>query len=139
LGNCYIFNPANGLARVTVNGIYLDTVYPASAGSGYQPQFIATPLARHDDGQGCIAVADPNTLSVFYQDDPNQQFGPYAATLCLSGRGVSVDNDLIIYVGRAAQGNQANVVTMTTRGFVLDTRCTSAALVARQGKAADEA
>ena len=139
MGNCYIFNPANGLARVTVNGIYLDTAYPANEGSGYQPQFIATPLARHDDGQGCIALADPNTLSVFYQDDPEQQFGPYAVKLCLSGRGVSMDDDLIIYVGRPVQGSQASLVTMNTRGFVLDTRCSPAALSARKGKAADEA
>ena len=70
MGNCYIFNPANGLLQVTLNGVYLGKVYPADPSVGYQPQSIVTLTARHDDGFGYLAISDPNTLSVYYPDRP---------------------------------------------------------------------
>jgi hypothetical protein len=122
MGNCYIFNPANGVLEVTLNNVYLGPVAPATAGDGYAPQSIVTSTARHDDGAGYLAIADPNTLSVYYRDDPKQQFGPYVVQLYLSGRNVSVDDDVIIYAGRPPAAGLPSVVTMTPRGFVIDTR-----------------
>lgn len=126
MGNCYIFNPANGVLEVTLNNVYLGQVAPASPAGAYTPQSIVTPTARHDDGEGYLAIADPNILSVSYPDDPNQQCGPYVVNLCFAGRSVSVDDDVIIYAGRPpgpARSGPGVVVTMTTRGFVIDTRC----------------
>ena len=123
MGNCYIFNPANGVLEVTLNGVYLGPVAPASPGEAYSPQSIATLTARHDDGQGFLAIADPNLLRVYYPDDPQRQYGPYTAQLCLAGRKVSVDDDVIIYAGRPPALGAPSVVTMTSRGFVIDTRC----------------
>ena len=123
MGNCYIFNAANGVLQVTLNGVYLGPVAPASPGEAYSPQSIATPTARHDDGQGFLAIADPNLLQVYYPDDPQQQCGPYVARLCLAGCQVSVDDDVIIYAGRPPVIGAPSVVTMTTRGFAIDTRC----------------
>ncbi|SDR59709.1 hypothetical protein SAMN05444161_7154 [Rhizobiales bacterium GAS191] len=131
MGNCYIFNPANGLLKVTLNSVYLGTIYPADSSVGYQPQSIVTLTARHDDGTGYLAIADPNILSVFYPDDPKQQFGPYTVNLCLAGRGVSVDDDIIIYAGRPLSKGAPSVATMTARGFVLNTTCTSATMLSK--------
>jgi hypothetical protein len=123
MGNCYIFNPANGVLEVTLNSVYLGPVAPASPGEAYSPQSIVTQTARHDDGQGFLAISDPNTLQVYYPDDPKRQYGPYVARLCLAGRKVSVDDDVIIYAGRPPVAGASSVVTMTSRGFVIDTRC----------------
>jgi hypothetical protein len=98
-------------------------VAPASPGEAYSPQSIVTQTARHDDGQGFLAISDPNTLQVYYPDDPKRQYGPYVAWLCLAGRKVSVDDDVIIYAGRPPVAGAPSVVTMTSRGFVIDTRC----------------
>jgi hypothetical protein len=123
MGNCYIFNPANGVLEVTLNSVYLGQVAPSGMNPGYIPQSIVTPTARHDDGEGFLAIADQNILSVYYPDDPKQQYGPYVVQLCLAGRGISVDDDVIIYANRPPSAGIRPVVTMTKRGFVIDTRC----------------
>jgi hypothetical protein len=123
MGNCYIFNPANGVLDVTLNNVYLGQVAPASPSVAYAPQSIVTFTARHDDGEGFLSIADPNTLSIYYADDPKQQYGPYVVQLCLAGRGISVDDDVIIYANRPSSAALKPVVTMTTRGFVINTKC----------------
>lgn len=123
MGNCYIFNPADGVLTVTVNNVNLGPIAPADPDSGYAPQSMVVTTARHDDGDGYIAIADPNIVSFYYPDDPNQQFGPYAVNICFRGLPVSVDDDIIIYAGRPPAGGPAPAVTMNKRGFVLDTRC----------------
>jgi len=123
MGNCYIFNPANGVLEVTLNGVYLGPVAPAAPGDAYSPQSIVTPTTRHDDGQGTLAISDPNHLLIYYPDDPQRQYGPYTTDLCLAGRHVSVDDDVIIYAGRPPVTGAPAVVTLTSRGFLIDTRC----------------
>lgn len=127
LGNCYIFNPANGVLTVTVNNVNLGPIAPADPDSGYEPQSMTVTTTRHDDGDGTIAIADPNVISLYYPEDPNQQYGPYAAQLCFRGLQISVDDDIVIYAGRPVAGGQPSVTTMNKRGFVLDTRCSPSA------------
>jgi hypothetical protein len=126
MGNCYVFNPANGLLQVTLNGVDQGTIYPADASVGYQPQSIVIPTARYSDGQGVVAIFEPNNLSVFYPDDPKQQHGPYTVTFCFPRGVVAVADDIILYAGRPLSTGAPSIVVMTTRGFVLNTACTSA-------------
>ena len=127
MGSCYIFNPADAVLQVTLNGIFLSQVAPATPDDQYAPQSIVTPTARHADGRGFLAISEPNRLSIFYPDDPNHQRGPYTAELCFMGRHISVDDDIIIYAGRSPIVGEASVTAMTKRGFVIDTRCATAA------------
>ena len=121
MANCYFFNPAADILQVTLNNVQWGAVYPATAGNGYQPQSMTIPIGRHDDGQGSLAIEDPNSLLLSYPDDPQGRHGPYLLQLCLSARGMSVDDDLIILACRTDQG--AAAVTLTARGFVVDTSC----------------
>jgi hypothetical protein len=118
VGNCYIFNPAATVVDVTLNNGALGPIAAASADQDYAPQSIVADTSRHESS-GVLGIAEPNVLSAFYPDDPQKEYGPYSVDICLSGRGVSVDDDLIIFVGRA------NMVVMSQRGFVLDTTCSS--------------
>ena len=132
MGNCYIFNPANGVLEVTLNNVYLGPVAPADPGSGYSPQSMVATTARHDDGDGYLAITDPNVISFFYPDDPNRMYGPYAVGICFHG-GVSVDDDLILYAGRNTPTGPAMAVVMNVRGFILATQCSSGAALLHSG------
>jgi hypothetical protein len=122
VGNCYIFNPANDMLEVMLNNVSLGPVAPADPGSGYAPQSMVVTTARHDDGEGYLAISDPNLISISYPDDPNRNYGPYVVGICFHG-GVSVADDLILYAGRASATGPATVVVMNTRGFILATQC----------------
>ena len=127
MGNCYIFNPAMGIVNVTVNNVALGPIAEADPDTGYVPQSMTVTTAKYDDeGQGIITITGQNVLSFYYPDDPNQQFGPYSVQVCFGGLSVSVDDDLILYAGRPPAQGSASIVVMNKRGFVLDTRCSSA-------------
>jgi len=134
VGNCYIFNPANGVMMVTLNNVDLGPVPPADASSGYSPQSIVATTSRYDEGQGNLSIRDPNTISISYLDDPQRMFGPYVAGICFQG-GVSVDDDLILYAGRLSPtaSGPASVVVMNTGGSVLPTRCSPGAALPKGG------
>ena len=126
MGNCYIFNPANDILEITLNNVGLGPVAPADPGSGYAPQSMVVTTARYDDGNGYLAIADSNLISIYYPDDPNRNYGPYVVGICFHG-GVSVSDDLILYASRASAAGPATVVVMNARGFVLATQCSSGA------------
>lgn len=123
MGNCYIFNTAGGTLQVTLNGVDLGPLRAAGSAQNYAPHSLITPIAYHNDSPGVLAIGCTNRLSLYYQDDPQEQFGPYAVDLCFAKFHVSVDDDVVIYAGRALVGNLANVLTMTKRGFILHTKC----------------
>lgn len=127
MANCYIFNPANGLLRVTLNGVDVGAIPPANASVNYQPQSIVRPTVYEDrPAKGRLSIARRNTLSIFYPDDPKKEYGPYTVTICTPNR-VSVDDDIVIFAARALTDDAGSVVTMTSRGFTLDTTCSPAA------------
>jgi hypothetical protein len=132
VGNCYIFNPANDVLEVTLNNVGLGPVAPADPQSDYAPQSMVVTTARHDDGFGYLAIADPNVISISYPDDPNRMCGPYVVGICFHG-GVSVADDLILYAGRASATGPATVVVMNTRGFILATQCSPGATLLKSG------
>jgi hypothetical protein len=116
VGHCYIFNPAAANVQVTLNSSYLGEIAATVADGDYAPQSMMIPTQRHEDS-GVIGIGGPNLLSVFYPDDPKKEYGPYSVQICLFGRNISVDDDIIVYLGRET------VAVMTARGFIVDTTC----------------
>lgn len=68
---------------------------------------------------GPLAIADPNTPTLRYPEDPQQLHGPYTCTPKFDRCQDTINDDLIIYAGRPSVAGDIAVVVMNKQGCVL--------------------
>jgi hypothetical protein len=114
MGNCYIFNPAEMLLHVTLNGVFLGTIPAADAAKEYRPLSKVIRVVARDDGvSGAFGLHQINRLALDYPADPNEGGTPYEFEITVSGSQVSIDDDVIVHAMRH------HVSVLSKRGFVL--------------------